>query len=632
VNKRLFIGIGVLGLAALSTWLWWSRNSAPPVADPRLSTSLIWRNVHPEVKYVGDDACAGCHAAIARSYREHPMGRSLSPVPSATPLERFDERAHNPFRAGALHYRIDNAAPHFIHVETIRDARDQVVAERSAEVHFAVGSGRRGRSYLINQEGQLSISPVTWYPQKGLWDLSPGYERNNLHFTRPVMPECLFCHANRVEPVEDAMNRYREPIFRGHAIGCERCHGPGELHVRLRRSGEEVAGSDVTIVNPRHLEHPLREAVCQQCHLQGEERVLRRGRDYFDFRPGLPLHLFYVDFVKPPQHQTDTKFVGSVEQMFASRCFEKSTGATKLGCISCHDPHALPKPETKVEFYRSRCLNCHAEQGCSLPAATRLKESPADNCVACHMPPTGSDVNHTTITDHRIPRRPEKAAAPARPTAWPRVADPLVLFHDDLIDREEPEPRERDLGIALMKLADRQPADRVGHLANVALPLLERAVSIDAKDAAAGDARADALWMQGKLEDALAAYQSVLAKAPKREVTLHRAAALALRLKRQDLAAEFARQSLAVNPSRWQSRFDLAAAGAMARDWPGAITECKEALKLNPAELSVRDLLMACYLKNGDRTAAQGELEIMLLLIPPENQQKLRSRFEALAR
>ena len=94
MNKRLFIGIGALGLAALSTWLWWSRNSAPPVADPRLSTSLIWRNVHPGVKYLGDDVCAGCHAAVARSYREHPMGRSLSPVVSATPLERFDERAH----------------------------------------------------------------------------------------------------------------------------------------------------------------------------------------------------------------------------------------------------------------------------------------------------------------------------------------------------------------------------------------------------------------------------------------------------------------------------------------------------------------------------------------------------------
>ena len=36
----------------------------------------------------------------------------------------------------------------------------------------------------------------------------------------------------------------------GEAIGCERCHGPGELHVRGQ---EVVAGRDLTIVNPRHL-------------------------------------------------------------------------------------------------------------------------------------------------------------------------------------------------------------------------------------------------------------------------------------------------------------------------------------------------------------------------------------------
>ena len=56
-------------------------------------------------------------------------------------------------------------------------------------------------------------------------------------------------------------DRLREQ-FRGHGIGCERCHGPGELHVAAR--GEE----DGTIVNPGRL--------C--AHLDGswdERRALR---------------------------------------------------------------------------------------------------------------------------------------------------------------------------------------------------------------------------------------------------------------------------------------------------------------------------------------------------------------------
>ena len=47
---------------------------------------------------------------------------------------------------------------------------------------------------------------------------------------RQVFGQCLFCHVNRANQVEGPLNRYRRPVFDGHAIGCQRCHGPGELH------------------------------------------------------------------------------------------------------------------------------------------------------------------------------------------------------------------------------------------------------------------------------------------------------------------------------------------------------------------------------------------------------------------
>src|SRR5262249_2499656 len=131
-----------------------------------------------------------------------------------------------------------------------------------AEIAFAVGSGRRGRSYLIEHDGYLFQSPITWYPLKGIWDLSPGYEHDpNALFSRPIGAECLFCHSNQVEADGRAPNHYQPPVFRGHAIGCERCHGPGGLHVERRRAGSDVADVDVSIINPRHLAPALREAV-----------------------------------------------------------------------------------------------------------------------------------------------------------------------------------------------------------------------------------------------------------------------------------------------------------------------------------------------------------------------------------
>ena len=44
-----------------------------------------YKNTRPGVKYVGDAVFIGCHSEIAQTYRNHPMGRSLSPIESASP-------------------------------------------------------------------------------------------------------------------------------------------------------------------------------------------------------------------------------------------------------------------------------------------------------------------------------------------------------------------------------------------------------------------------------------------------------------------------------------------------------------------------------------------------------------------
>src|SRR6185369_3351157 len=103
-------------------------------------------------------------------------------------------------------------------------------------------------------------------------------------------------------------------------IGCERCHGPGDLHVRrdVRPTAEAF---DPTIVNPAKLPAPLRDAVCEQCHLQGEQRVARLGRSLFDYRPGLPLEDFLVAYVRTERLMDYSRSVGQFEQMHVSRCY-----------------------------------------------------------------------------------------------------------------------------------------------------------------------------------------------------------------------------------------------------------------------------------------------------------------------
>ena len=50
-----------------------------------------------------------------------------------------------------------------------------------------LGSGRQGASYLIDRDGFLFQSPISWYAQQRRWDLSPGYQKTNAHFDRVIV-------------------------------------------------------------------------------------------------------------------------------------------------------------------------------------------------------------------------------------------------------------------------------------------------------------------------------------------------------------------------------------------------------------------------------------------------------------
>ena len=502
-------------------------------ADPRRTFATPYRNVRPEVKYVGDQACAACHAELVRSYHRHPMARSIIPLGDAVPPEQ-QAIPNADFRALGFHYRVERRGNRVIHHEMKEDPQGHVLAETETEVQFAVGSGTRGRSYLVNHDGYLFQSPITWYPQRQRSDLSPGYTTRNHHFARPVPAECLFCHSNQVEEVSDSVNHYRPPIFQGYAIGCERCHGPGELHVRRQEQGEELTEVDTTIVNPRRLEPTLREAVCEQCHLQGEVRVLRRGRDTFDYRPGLPLQQFMSVFMSAASSGQAKRFVGHVEQMHASRCFTASAG--KMGCITCHDPHRLPVAAQRVAYYRDRCLTCHSENSCSLPAGERLQKEKQDSCIACHMPAGKSDIPHASTTDHRILRAVEPAPSSEQAPRPLRTDElPLARFHQDAAGRDDSDLA-RDLGIALMDRIERYPELIRRALGQRALPFLEKAAQDDEGDAPAWQARANALWVTSRTREAAAAFEAILAKVPQHEAILHNAATLAMELGHPDAA------------------------------------------------------------------------------------------------
>lgn len=473
--------------------------AAHPSTDPPPITPTRFLNTTDQAKYVGAQACVECHAEQYDSYQLTAHSRALSPV--APDQEPADGEFFN--EASRRHYRIYRRDGQLRQHESMRDEQG-VIAEQDHAMDWLIGSGRHSRSYLVDIDGFLVESPVTWYTSRRQWDMSPGYNRaDHWSFERAADEGCLFCHVGLAEPTGESLSRLE---IRQQAISCERCHGPGSLHVeRHRASGAEAAAvasdeGDPTIVNPARLDRMLAEDICAQCHLRGDATVTIRGRRLTDYRPGLPLTDFRIDYQVKARNRP-MKVVGHVEQMRLSGCWT-APGST-LTCTTCHDPHQDTLPENKVAFYREKCLECHGAADCGLPEQAAGRTQSGDNCAGCHMPQVATDIPHIAFTHHRIGIHDEEPPLVLEPHQVDLVpaTDVNYLPQDD---------RERCLGLAYMEYAERQSSQpAVDFFHDSAWNLLKPLHDKHLYDAGVEAALARLLWEKDSPETPAAAYNAL---------------------------------------------------------------------------------------------------------------------------
>lgn len=364
------------------------------------------RNTDPNVAYVGSRVCAGCHREIHDSYATSAMGRSMVPVNAAAepfsadgpPVvsERLNRRFLNERRPDGIYQRESEArstgSPPF---------------DSAHKLAYVIGSGVNGFSYLVRRGEYLVQAPLSYYRRTEAWGLSPGYEfakpGEDYGFNRTIHAACLQCHAGRPRPVAGHEGRYEDPPFAEVAIGCENCHGAGKLHVDSRLA--DMGASDHAIVSPLKLPPRLAENICMNCHQGGDARILQKGRGHFDFRPGTWLN-DTVAILKLPPDPDDPQESDLLEHnasMEISQCFVGSAG--NLTCFSCHEIHNQPSAAERVEYFRSKCLECHANGACELPPSQR----PSNDCATCHMPKRDVvEISHSSLTNHRIVRTPDQ--------------------------------------------------------------------------------------------------------------------------------------------------------------------------------------------------------------------------------
>lgn len=404
---------------------------APPAAQT-LPQIPPYQNTRAGISFVGSQMCANCHNGIAGTFRSTAMGESITRPSDPRQLAFAADGAKLFDPQLGRYFEVRREGDSIVQSEFALQGAKKALFQHTEKIAFAVGGGINGYSYLVWRGNYLFQAPLSYYSRRQAWDLSPGHE---LGFNRPILADCIACHSGRARPIAGRDGLYHRPAFKELSIGCENCHGPGQLHVQQRMAGNPVSlERDLTIVNPAKLPGWLADNICMSCHQSGEAVVFQPGKNHLDFRPGLPLGLTEAIFKLPPGRidAPESPLLDHYSLMIASECYIKSNGG--LHCITCHDPHVQPGPQQAATYFRAKCLGCHSEQSCSVGLSKRLKQKPADNCVGCHMPRQPlKTISHSALTAHRIVRRPDRpypgaalrTANSRLPGVWELTAAPV---------------------------------------------------------------------------------------------------------------------------------------------------------------------------------------------------------------
>ncbi|HEY4361138.1 MAG TPA: tetratricopeptide repeat protein [Bryobacteraceae bacterium] len=395
----------VAALAGAGAWWWMHRISAQ---NPNgINSSQTGGH------YADPASCAGCHGAIASTYQKTGMGRSFRRVRNEkdidwpTPGKPWHHEASDTYFEMVQH----DGSWFQRRWQLGFDGKPTNLDEK--RVDYVLGSGNHAKTWLhLTENGTLQELPLGWYAEKGgFFAMNPGYDRPDYAGSvRPIYYECMGCH-NGYPKIPEGDHKdvsqatYLQPLPEG--IDCQRCHGPGQNHVDRATEGASSEVIRAAIVNPARLNPDRQMEVCLQCHLETSNEklphaVVRFDRLPFSYVPGQPLADYELVFNRTQGNLNNFEVAQGGYRFRESQCFLKSAG--KLGCISCHNPHDIPRGQPATDHYNQVCLGCH--QTVTQASASGPHKADA-NCVGCHMPKRRTDDGvHIVMTEHLISRRP----------------------------------------------------------------------------------------------------------------------------------------------------------------------------------------------------------------------------------
>ncbi len=398
--------------------------------------SALAARAEEAARFVGAQACAGCHAAEAKLWQGSHHAQAMQAATPATMLGDFADARFEHFGMTTKFYR---AGDKFM-VRT--EGPDGAAQDYEIAYTFGVYPLQQ---YLIGfPGGRYQALGIAWdsrpkdqggqrwfhlYPDQKL----PAGDR--LHWTGRDQTwnyQCADCHSTGLRKNFDLGTNSYDTSWASMDVSCEACHGPGSRHVGWAR---DTAGAARTGLSDRDRmglvawlkatdqgrwemnpatgiakrTEPLVSAeldTCATCHAR-RKVITQNPVSAAPFLDGyLPAYL------EPGLYQADGQIDGEV---FEYGSFLQSrmhhAGVT---CSNCHEPHGL---KLRAEG-NAVCAQCHMPAKFDVAEHTHHPPGSAGaQCASCHMPTKtymGVDNRH----DHslRVPR-PDLSVAIGTPNA-----------------------------------------------------------------------------------------------------------------------------------------------------------------------------------------------------------------------
>jgi hypothetical protein len=337
---------------------------------------------------VGDNACRACHQSEFESYltTRHHLDSAL---PSATTIHGHFDVGRDTMASldPSVSFRMTTKAGAFF--ETSFDGTPGHQKAHSEKMDIVIGSGRKGQTYLYWRGDHLFELPVSYWTSLDRWVNSPGYVDGTADFGRAITPRCMECHATFIQDLggsaKAGFHYSKEQLAPG--ISCERCHGAGADHVRMRSAtGGAVAAAKMA---PVGFERDRQVEICAQCH----GGIGQNLTPAFSFKPGEELAP-HISLEANPLARVDVHG-NQVALLEKSRCFQSSAS---MACSTCHNSH---EPEREAASYSDKCLTCHQASAC--PTFSKMPAPAVTNCIDCHMPLQESNTLRVDLEDQQVP-------------------------------------------------------------------------------------------------------------------------------------------------------------------------------------------------------------------------------------